>query len=121
MYLEYLALPYTDEDEEVMDFRAAVSDIICADLMNQGRYVYAPISACHHIAKKYDLPRTWEFWKGMDELFVSLCKKFIIITLPGWEDSTGVTAETEIANRHNIEIEYIDPTPYIKRLEGENV
>ena len=118
MYYEYLAIPYTDKDEEIMDYRAAISDVICADLMNKGRYIYAPISSCHHIAKKYNLPRNWEFWKGLDEVFVSLSKKFLIITLPGWEDSTGVTAETEIAKRNGIEIEYIDPEPYMKIIEG---
>jgi hypothetical protein len=115
--IEYLAIPYTDDDEAVMDFRAAVSDIICAELMNQGRYIYAPISSCHHIAKKYGLPRIWEYWKGMDEAYVSICKTFIIVMLPAWETSTGVTAELEIANRCKINIEYIDPEPYIKRLE----
>lgn len=119
--LEYLALPYTDKDEEVMDFRASVSDIIWADLSNQGRFVYAPISSAHHIAKQYDLPRDWEFWQHLDTLFISKCDRFLIITLPGWEDSTGVTAETEIAKSHGMEIEHIDPTPYIKKLEAKNV
>jgi hypothetical protein len=115
---EYLAIPYTHKDEAVMSFRAEISDIICADLMMQGRYVFAPISSCHHIAKKYGLPRDWEFWKGMDEVFVSLAKKFLIVTLPGWEDSTGVMAELDIAKKHNIPIEYIDPTSYIEKLKG---
>lgn len=119
--LEYLALPYTDEDEDLMDFRAAVSDIIWADLSNQGRFVYAPISSAHHIAKKYDLPRDWAFWEGLDSLFITKCDKFLIITLPGWEESTGVTAETAIAEGLGMEIEYIDPTPYIKQLEAKNV
>ena len=118
--IEYLAIPYTDDDEAVMDFRAAVSDIICADLMNQGRYIYAPISSCHHIAKKYGLPRTWEYWKGMDEAYVSICKTFIVIMLSGWETSTGVTAELEIAKRCGARLEYIDPTPYIKQLEEKS-
>lgn len=117
--IEYLAIPYTDPDEEVMDFRAKVSDIICADLMNQGRYIYAPISSCHHIAKKYGLPRDWEFWKGMDEEYVSMCKTIIIVMLPGWEESTGVTAEYGIAVREGVRVEYIDPEPYIRMLEEE--
>ena len=115
--IEYLAIPYTDDDEAVMDFRAAVSDIIFADLSNQGRYIYAPISSAHHIAKKHDLPRTWGFWQHMDEEFVRICKTFIIVTLPGWETSTGVTAEHKIAKRCGIKIEKIDPEPYIKQLE----
>jgi len=118
--IEYLAIPYTDDSEEVMDFRARVSDIICADLMNKGRYIYAPISSCHHIAKKYGLPRNWQFWKGMDEEYVGMCKKILIVALDGWQSSTGVNAEIEIAMKAGITIEYIDPEPYIKQLEKEN-
>jgi len=118
--IEYLAIPYTDDDEAVMDFRAAISDIIFADLSNKGRYIYAPISSAHHIAKKYKLPRTWEFWKNMDEEFVRICKTFIVITLSGWEASTGVTAELKIAKERGTKIEFIDPAPYIKQLEKES-
>lgn len=117
--IEYLAIPYTDKDESVMEFRAKVSNIICADLMNQGRYIYAPISSCHHIAKKYGLPRDWKYWKGLDEEFVSIAKTFIIVMLPGWETSTGVTAEHEIAKREGVKVEFIDPEPYIKQLKKE--
>ncbi len=118
--IEYLATPYLHKDEKVMEFRAAVSDIIFADLSNKGRYLYAPISSCHHIAQKYDLPRDWQFWAGLDEEFVSICKTLLVITLPGWEESTGVTAERGIATREGIPIEFIDPEPYIKTLEKEN-
>ena len=97
--IEYLAIPYTDPFESVMDYRAEVSDIVCADLMNQGRVIYAPISSCHHIAKKYTLPREWKFWKKIDEEFIGACKKVLVVTLPGWEDSTGVTAERGIAKQ----------------------
>jgi len=115
--IEYLGTPYLHDDEEVMQFRAEISDMICADLMKQGRFIYAPISSCHHIAKKYGLPRDWQFWKGMDEEFVSICKRLLIITLPGWEKSTGLTAERGIAKRESIPCEFIDPEPYIEKLK----
>jgi hypothetical protein len=115
--IEYLAIPYSDEDETVMDFRAEISDAICADLMNQGRIIFAPISSAHHIAKKYGLPRDWGFWHKFDEEFVRICKRIIVITLKGWETSTGVQAELDLAKQYGLEIEYIDPTPYIKALK----
>lgn len=113
--IEYLAIPYSADDEEMMDFRAEISDIICADLMKQGRLIYAPISSCHHIAKKYGLPRNWEFWKKMDEEFVKVCKRLLVVTLDGWETSTGVTAECAIAGECFIPVEKIDPAPYIEQ------
>jgi len=116
--IEYLAIPYSDPDPEVMDYRAEISDIVCADLMNQGRVIFAPISSCHHIAKKYTLPRDWEFWKNIDEQFVRASKTLLVVALDGWENSTGVTAERKIAEEAGIPVELIDPKPYLKKLNG---
>jgi len=116
--IEYLAIPYSDPDPEVMDYRAEISDIVCADLMNQGRVIFAPISSCHHIAKKYTLPRDWEFWKNIDEQFVRASKTLLVVALDGWEKSTGVTAERKIAEDAGIPMELIDPKPYLEKLNG---
>jgi hypothetical protein len=116
--IEYLAIPYTDPDSDVMDYRAEISDIVCADLMNKGRVIFAPISSCHHIAKKYSLPRDWEFWKKIDEEFIRACKKLLIVALPGWRTSTGVTAERKIAKDAGIPYELIHPQKYIDKLNG---
>lgn len=116
--IEYLAIPYSDPDEKVMDYRAEISDIVCADLMNQGRVIFAPISSCHHIAKKYTLPRDWAFWKNIDEQFVRASKTLLVVALEGWENSTGVTAERKIAEDAGIPVELIDPTPYLEKLNG---
>jgi hypothetical protein len=116
--IEYLAIPYSDPDPAVMDYRAEVSDIVCADLMNNGRIIFAPISSCHHIAKKYDMPRDWPFWKRVDEQFVRASKTILVVALPGWEVSTGVTAERKIAEEAGIPMELIDPTPYLEKLNG---
>ena len=111
--IEYLAIPYSDKDKNVMDFRAAVSDYIFAILSNEGRIVYAPISSCHSIAKKYGLPKTFEFWEKVCLEFVGLAYKLIVIKLPGWQSSVGLTAELKLAQKLGIEIEYLDPIPYI--------
>ena len=115
--IEYLAIPYSHKDEKVMDYRASVSDFICSKLMKNGRLIYAPISSCHHIAKKYGLPRNWEFWKHLDEEYIKICKRVVVITLPGWEISTGVTAEIELANIYGIPVEKLDPSEYLKEME----
>lgn len=115
--IEYLGIPYNHVDGRVMDYRAELSDIICADLMKKGRLIYAPISSCHHIAKKYGLPRNWEFWQKMDEQFVCICKRLLVVTVDGWDISTGLTAERKLAEKCGIPIEKIDPEPYIVMLE----
>lgn len=115
--MEYLAIPYSHEDEEVMEYRAEVSDFIFSELAKEGRIIYAPISSCHHIAAKYGLPRNWEFWKTMDEVFIQKCDKIIFITLDGWEESTGLNEELQLAKKYGLEIEYLNPEPYIEKMK----
>ncbi len=115
--IEYLALPYMHANKYIVRFRASVSDIIAADLMKQGRFIFAPITMCHDIVTKYSLPGEWEFWAEMDKEFIRMCGRFLIITLKGWEDSVGVTAETKLARKYGLEIDYIDPEPYFEHFE----
>jgi len=106
--LEYLALPYTHTDPAIMDYRASISDKVAAKLAVEGRIIFAPISSWHEIAKKYNLPTGYTYWLKLDEEFLKNCKKLLVITLPGWEISPGVTAEIGFANKYNIPIEYIN-------------
>ena len=118
--IEYLGLPYTDNDPLMEDWRASVSDRIAADLFTrEGRIIFAPISAWHHIAKRYDLPGTFEYWFELDEEFIKISSKLLIIMLPGWKNSKGVNGEIELAHKYNVPIEYIDPKPYITNEEKE--
>lgn len=115
--IEYLGLPYSDDDPAVEDWRAEVSNAVAVDLTKQGRIIFAPISAWHHLARKYELPGTFEYWLKLDEEFIKASKKLLIITLPGWKESTGVTEEIKLAKKYNVPIEYIDPKPYIEKME----
>lgn len=119
--IEYLGLPYTDDNPLMEDWRADISDRVAADLfMREGRIIFAPISAWHHIARKHDLPGTFEYWLELDEEFIKISKKLLIIMLPGWKESNGVNGELRLARKYNVPIEYIDPEPYIKRMEKES-
>jgi len=117
--IEYLAIPYTHNNVFVKHFRTEVSNYIASELTKQGRIIFAPISAWHHIAMKYELPGNFEYWERLDEQFICASKKIIIVMLDGWKKSVGVNFETSIANKYGIPIEYLDPTPYIKDLEKE--
>ena len=112
--LEYLAIPYTHDQQSIMDFRANISDKVAAKLANEGRIIFAPISSWHSISKKYKLPTNFEYWKGLDEEFLKNCKKLLIICLAGWKESVGVTAEIEIANKYNIPIDYLNDKGELK-------
>ena len=118
--IEYLGLPYSDDDPDVENWRAEVSNAVAVDLTKQGRIIFAPISAWHHLARKYELPGTFEYWLKLDEEFIKASKRLLIITLPGWKESTGVTGEIKLAKKHYIPIGYINPKPYIEHKGKQN-
>lgn len=106
--LTYLATPYTHKDHYMMVARHLVVNHVAADLMNQGYYIFSPISHTHPIAEAGKLPRGWEYWQGYDKTILSTCERLIVLQIPGWEESTGVTAEIQIATELGLPIEYID-------------
>lgn len=112
----YLGLPYMHDSPTMMDIRADVSDLVARDLANHGKKIYAPISSWHSIAKKYEMRCDWEFWQELDEEFIRCSNEVHFITLPGWQESTGVNAETCLAKALDKPISYIDPMMYLYQL-----
>jgi hypothetical protein len=109
--LTYLACPYTHKDRAVLEGRVAKANEATAWLIkNCGWNVFSPITHSHplHLA---GLRGDWEFWKRIDEEYLTLSKRIVILTLPGWRESVGVTAEIKIARDQGIEIYFLTWTP----------
>ena len=108
--LTYLAVPYTHKEHHMMVARHLIVNIVAAQLMAQGLYIYSPISHTHPIAEAScgKLPRGWDFWQGYDRAILTNCEKLIVLRLPGWDTSTGVQAEIKLATEMGIPVEYID-------------
>ena len=106
--LTYLACPYTHEDEDVLLHRVATVNSVAASLISTfDLIVFSPISHSHPISLCGDLPEEWEFWKKQDEAFLSCCNQIFVCTLPGWKESTGVTAEIQIARNMGLPLYYV--------------
>ena len=104
----YLAIPYTDANEAVMEARAEIADRIAAYFMNDcGIYVYSPISSWHHIAKKYNLPKDFTYWKRFNFHMLSLCDTLVVIRAEGWEESEGLQAEISYAKGLGITVGHV--------------
>ncbi len=100
--LTYLAVPYSHPDPEVRKFRFDCVNKAAGKMMNEGLLVFSPISHSHPIAEVYDLPTTWEYWERFCRAYMSHCSSMVVLTLPGWQQSVGVTAERNIARELNI-------------------
>lgn len=92
-------------------------DFIASELTKQGRCIYSPISSWHLNACRFNMPKTFDFWQHLNLSFLRVSKKLIVVQLPGWDISVGLQDEIRFAKEHDIEIEYLDPTPYFKELK----
>jgi len=101
----YIALPYTGIEE--LSFKTANDAMEVFVRMRHA--VYSPISQSHAVAINNGLPGDWEFWKHQNLPFIPLCDLVVVITLPGWRESVGVTAEIEHAKKNGIRIDYVPP------------
>ncbi len=79
-----------------------------AELMKQGYCVFSPISMSHPIAVQCTLPGTWDFWQNQDMPFIAWCDEFHIVCIRGWDKSTGIKAEKELAERLGKKIVFIE-------------
>lgn len=110
--LIYLASPYTHEDPAVMEERFQRVNKAAGVLLEQGHNIFSPISHFHPIAKAHNLPTEWEFWKRIDEIYISLSKQLWVLTQDGWKTSVGVNAEMEIARSQELQIWLVNPDDF---------
>lgn len=106
--MKYLASPYSDPDLAVMQQRYEAARDATARLMLAGEIIFSPIVHCHFIAAHHDLPKTYEFWLTYDLHMIDLAETLLVLRIPGWEQSRGVTAEMAHARYRDIPIEFVD-------------
>jgi hypothetical protein len=84
-----------------------------------GWNVFSPITHSHPLAL-CGLKGSWEFWQKIDVEYLILSERVVVLCLDGWKESTGVTAELEIARQLGIEILYMSPLPNAKPISCPN-
>lgn len=109
-FLTYVAGPYTTkvgtpvEQAAVRAARFQLLTIAAVMLTDAKRWnCFSPITHSHSM-HELGLGGDWEFWKKIDTEYIQASERLVIVTLDGWEQSTGVTAETKIANELSVPI-----------------
>ena len=106
--LIYIATPYSHADKSVVEDRYLKVANKAAELMADGYVVMSPIFYGHNLLKYRDMPSDWQFWKNFCETFLCKCDELWVYRIDGWDKSTGVDGEVELAKKLNITIKYID-------------
>lgn len=102
----YLASPYTDRSNTVMENRYRMVLEAAAELTRQGQCVYSPIVHFHPMACIYDMPRDIEFWETHSKTMIDRAEMVLVIQIEGWEASIGVVREIEYAKSKGIPVEF---------------
>ena len=103
----YLASPYTHPDPFIQEERYLAAMRKVAEYLKAGVWVYSPIVHCHELAKVVRFGSDFNSWKQYNFHMILLAQEVVVLTLPGWEDSVGVTAEIQFAKDSDIPVNYV--------------
>lgn len=97
----YLAAPYSHQSEAVRASRAAQIRTAHARLILAGHVVYSPICQSHGMAVDplIRVPTDFAFWEKSCLAFLEVCSTVVVLKLPEWTKSVGVSAEVELATK----------------------
>jgi len=103
----YLATPYSKHPGGLdMAFRHAC--VAAAHCIRLGRRVYCPIAHSHPIAIHGVIdPYDHDIWLPQDQPFMDGADGIIIVQMPGWEESHGISVEIEVFSRAGKPVEYM--------------
>lgn len=103
--MTYLASPYSHPDPAVRLRRYEEAAQACAKLC-KSIHVFSPIVHWHEIAQRHVLPTDAAHWWDYNRSFLRRCDSVIVLELPGWDLSEGVTLEIKLATYLSIPITY---------------
>ncbi len=117
----YLASPYSSTDPEMVHKRYKAVNKAGAILCKEGFILIEPIAMCHHKSLEFDLPQGYEYWKTRDRKFVSMSDGILVLQLPGWIESTGVTDEVAYAQSLGKPVMYLTANTFLDKNELEEL
>lgn len=121
--ISYLAGPYSKGGLDVRLARFHALTHVAARLIEKRQIVYSPITMTHPIdlvLAKDGGTLGSEFWVDFDEAFMSLCNRLFVLTLPGWQDSSGVAREIGSFNARGVQPEFLSPQDYGITVDNSN-
>lgn len=124
----YLASPYSYMSKKygfidtligyvVRSYRFRKVSDAAVHLIKHGYTCLEPIATCHYKSLRYDLPTGYTFWQKRDRWFIRKCDGIIVLTLPGWQESAGVTDEINYSRSRGIDVIYMNPKDFSLKLE----
>lgn len=132
MTMVYLASPYSpvnaDEKADKAHYEKRYNKVTEVVTKLQAKYwgeyvFFAPITHSHPMTPHLDpkLQTSEKFWlDGIDLPIIKQCMDEIwVVTMKGWNNSSGISRELYLANELNMPVRYVCPTSLIVTMETE--
>jgi hypothetical protein len=107
--LLYVATPYS---RYPMGHIVAFYDAcrVTAALIKRGLSVFSPIAHSHAICDHGHLPHLdHDLWMKADEPMMHKSDALLVVRLPGWDHSDGISKEIRVFNAAGKPVHYLDP------------
>lgn len=111
--LYYLATPYSHKNSFVRQIRYEIAIYIASLLTRKGYRLIEPIGMCHEQSQRHGMPGGYTFWQERDRGLIDRCDAVLVIKMPGWKESEGVSDEIEYAKQTDKEVICIDTHHYV--------
>jgi hypothetical protein len=107
----YLSSPYSHQTEQIRNYRFEQACKATALLLRAQPdwNVFSPIAHSHPLHVHGGLAGNWDFWSKVDYDYIDRCDIVVVLALPGWKESTGVTEELVYANQHGKHVIFMVP------------
>ncbi len=104
----YLSAPYYHEDQGVIEQRMIFVKRYAARLVMQGNLVASPLLTYHGLLTPEEMRRvSTHFWMKASASVLKTCDSMVLLMLPGWEQSSGVNAELDWAEKLCIPVQKV--------------
>lgn len=106
----YLGSPYSHPDPHIMQLRYEFIRDYAAELINRGICAFSPIVYGHEMAKHNTLPTDAAWWEAFNFAFLARSTELHICCIDGWEESKGLKAEIDFAEKNGIPVSFHYPS-----------
>lgn len=103
----FVAGPFNGVSDEIKEERVKTIKLYCVKLFTEGETPISALLMGLTFAEVGELPTDTETWIKFCEKMLKGCDELHVLMIAGWEKSSGVASEIEMANKLGIEIKYI--------------
>lgn len=107
----FLAMPYQHSDPKVVEKRIEILHDVIAFLMKSNKIAIAPCLN-HSVVKRAKIQIDPQYWAAYSAAHIPICSRMFVLTMEGWDQSSGIEGEIQLAKKFKIPVEFVDVSDF---------